>query len=229
MLKARGSSPGALPGTNAASLRWKAEPARAVAAIGAGLRAFHDALPVADCPFSWSVEDRLADIRRRAALGAIHAERWHAIHRPPQRRAARSPCCHHHRRSIAWWCANGDTCAPNTLVGEDGRPTGPVDLGALGVADRWADLAIATWSTQWNYGPGWELALPRGLWDRTRRHAQPTTIACSNKISALIAGLGVAGKSRGEVGATNARAEIVFTGIRMAPCGRRGSVTPRGA
>jgi kanamycin kinase len=29
----------------------------------------------------------------------------------------------------------------------------------LGVADRWADLAVATWSTQWNYGPGWEQPL----------------------------------------------------------------------
>jgi len=29
----------------------------------------------------------------------------------------------------------------------------------LGVADRWADLAIATWSTTWNYGPGWETPL----------------------------------------------------------------------
>jgi kanamycin kinase len=31
-----------------------------------------------------------------------------------------------------------------------------VDLGELGIADRWADLAIATWSTEWNYGPGWD-------------------------------------------------------------------------
>ncbi len=27
------------------------------------------------------------------------------------------------------------------------------------MADRWADLAIATWSTTCNYGPGWELPL----------------------------------------------------------------------
>jgi kanamycin kinase len=27
------------------------------------------------------------------------------------------------------------------------------------VADRWADLAVATWSTSWNYGPGWEAPL----------------------------------------------------------------------
>ena len=27
------------------------------------------------------------------------------------------------------------------------------------MADRWADLAIATWSIGWNYGPGWEQLL----------------------------------------------------------------------
>ena len=54
---------------------------------------------------------------------------------------------------------HGDACAPNTLITDDGRWSGHVDLGDLGVADRWADLAIATWSTGWNYGPGWEQVL----------------------------------------------------------------------
>lgn len=51
---------------------------------------------------------------------------------------------------------HGDACAPNTRVADDGRWSGHVDLGALGVVDRWADLAIATWSTGWNHGPGWD-------------------------------------------------------------------------
>jgi hypothetical protein len=34
--------------------------------------------------------------------------------------------------------------------------SGHVDLGALGAADRWADLAIATWNARLNYGPGWD-------------------------------------------------------------------------
>nr|BFF16323.1 hypothetical protein GCM10025699_76260 [Microbacterium flavescens] len=45
---------------------------------------------------------------------------------------------------------------PNTLVHDDGTWAGHVDLDALGVADRWADLAVATMSLEWNYGPGYE-------------------------------------------------------------------------
>jgi kanamycin kinase len=54
---------------------------------------------------------------------------------------------------------HGDACVPNTLIGKDGRCCGHVDLGSLGVADRWADLAVATSSTVWNYGPGHERRL----------------------------------------------------------------------
>jgi len=141
----------AIPGTNAVADRWCRDPERAVAAIGSGLRALHDALPVETCPFSWSVEERLGRIR-------VDEGRWHDDHRHLDRVAAlrivRDPppidrlvVCH------------GDACAPNTIVDDDGTFCGHVDLGALGVADRWADLAVATWSCDWNYGPGWQEAL----------------------------------------------------------------------
>jgi kanamycin kinase len=148
-----------LPGRNAVAGRWRREPAKAVAAIGAGLRAFHEALPVAGCPFTWTAGERLADIRRRASAGSIDPRNWHRDHRdlggvdraldvladvPP---IDGPVVCH------------GDACAPNTLLTDDGRCSGHVDLGSLGVADRWADLAVATWSTRWNYGPGWEKPL----------------------------------------------------------------------
>ena len=51
---------------------------------------------------------------------------------------------------------HGDACAPNTLIDDDGRCCGHVDVGDLGVADRWADLAVATLSLSWNYGGSWE-------------------------------------------------------------------------
>lgn len=47
---------------------------------------------------------------------------------------------------------HGHACAPNTLIDDDGRCCGHVDLGDLGVADRWADLAVAEWSLRYNYG-----------------------------------------------------------------------------
>ena len=50
---------------------------------------------------------------------------------------------------------HGDYCPPNVLL-EDWDPVGFLDLGELGVADRWWDLAIATWSLDWNLGPGYE-------------------------------------------------------------------------
>ena len=39
---------------------------------------------------------------------------------------------------------HGDACNPNFLLADDGNFTGYVDLGGLGVADRWADLAVAS-------------------------------------------------------------------------------------
>jgi len=51
---------------------------------------------------------------------------------------------------------HGDACAPNTLLVDAGEWRAHVDFGSLGVGDRWADLAVMSWSTVWNYGPGWE-------------------------------------------------------------------------
>ena len=148
----------ALPGHSAVSPRWLADPRTAVIAIGEGLRAMHDALPVVGCPFSLMARDRIAVAQRAAAAGRLDTSDWAPEHLefgiegaiaqvqniPP---ADELVVCH------------GDACAPNTLIAEVGRWSGHVDLGDLGVADRWADLAIATWSTGWNYGPGWEQVL----------------------------------------------------------------------
>lgn len=140
-----------LPGESAVSARWKADPERAVLAIGRGLRALPDALPVPSCPFYWSLETRLADVRRRAAAGALDPARWHRSHQRLTVRHALAVLADAPPIGRLVVC-QGDACAPNTLLLPDGRCSGHVDLGALGVADRWADLAVATWSTAWNVG-----------------------------------------------------------------------------
>lgn len=155
----------AVPGRSAVDERWLAEPETAARAIGAGLRALHDALPVDACPFDWGVSARLA---RAEGEGSGSSDARAALPVAPP--VDRLVVCH------------GDACAPNTLLGEDGAWTAHVDLGSLGVADRWADLAVATYSLGWNYGPGWDGALLaaygvapddertayyRALWDAT--------------------------------------------------------------
>ncbi|KHK99820.1 aminoglycoside phosphotransferase [Microbacterium mangrovi] len=129
----------AIEGESAVAPRWIADAATAVRAVGEGLRALHEALPVDDCPFDWSVPTRIANAATRGIR--VPASLQDA---PPVDVAV---VCH------------GDACCPNTLLDAAGAWTAHVDLGALGVADRWADIAVASMSTEWNYGPGWEDAL----------------------------------------------------------------------
>ena len=126
----------ALTGRSAVDPRWVADPAAAVRAVGEGLRALHDALPVDACPFDWSVPSRLANAAGRGIRVPDD------LREPPTTDLL--VVCH------------GDACCPNTLIGDNGRWTAHVDLGALGTGDRWADIAVAAMSTEWNYGPGWE-------------------------------------------------------------------------
>ena len=148
----------ALPGHSAVSQRWLADPRAAVTAIGEGLRAMHDALPVTDCPFSWTAQHRIAAAQRAAAAGWLDTSDWAPEHLELGIEGAVAQVQNIPTADQLVVC-HGDACAPNTLIADNGRWSGHVDLGDLGVADRWADLAIATWSTEWNYGPGWEQVL----------------------------------------------------------------------
>ena len=140
-----------LPGRDATELTEN--PEEIVPVFARGLRKLHDSLPVELCPFSFVHEVALPHVRRRQAEG--DPKEWHPIHQgltvkqairqletsPPEERDL--VVCH------------GDYCFPNVLVEEAGV-TGYLDVGELGVADRWLDLAVATWTCTWNVGPGYE-------------------------------------------------------------------------
>lgn len=122
---------GAVPGESAVGDRWRARRSEAIEAIAAGLRAIH-AIPIHDFPAGWTSEVWVG--RLPESLGA----------RPP----LEDPVLVH-----------GDACAPNTLISREGRWTGNVDFGDLAVGDRWADLAIASMSLDWNFGEGHQAEL----------------------------------------------------------------------
>ncbi|GAA1931328.1 aminoglycoside 3'-phosphotransferase [Microbacterium aoyamense] len=113
-----------MPGDHAVGDEWRARRSEAIAAIARGLRAIH-AVPVDDEARGW--------------------ESW-VVRRPPSlgdRPATDEPVLVH-----------GDACAPNTLISASGEWVGNVDFGDLAVGDRWADLAVASMSLDWNFGDG---------------------------------------------------------------------------
>ena len=116
----------ALPGEHAVGDTWRARRSEAIRAIATGLRALHT-VPADDFPQAWTAQSWVG--RSPASLGP----------RPP----LDDPVLVH-----------GDGCAPNTLVSTAGEWTGHVDLGDLTVGDRWADLAVAALSLDWNFGEG---------------------------------------------------------------------------
>lgn len=120
-----------LPGTSAVLGRWREHPEQVVPELGRALRRFHDGVPAEACPWDWSIEQRLEE---------------HAI----------DPALLGEMPVLDAVVCHGDACNPNFLLDAAGRCVGYVDLGRLGVADRWADLAPALLSLTWNFGPSWE-------------------------------------------------------------------------
>jgi kanamycin kinase/aminoglycoside 3'-phosphotransferase-2 len=134
----------AVPG-RPASAAWPAERlAGVVDALADITRTLHQ-LPVANCPFDRSLAVTMPHARQAAVEGLIDLadldqERrgWDAGRLLSTLEATRPAVeevvvCH------------GDLCLPNVLLDpETLRITGLIDLGRLGIADRYADLALAT-------------------------------------------------------------------------------------
>jgi kanamycin kinase len=145
----------ALPGADATRAPERRDPARLVPLLARALRAFH-AAPVDGCPFDFRLDAALAHVRRRVDAGFVDAARHlHPEHRHLTPREAVALLESTRPAAEDAVVCHGDYCLPNVLL-DGGRVTGTVDLGELGVADRWWDLAVATWSVTWNLGPGLE-------------------------------------------------------------------------
>lgn len=132
---------GGMLATSAIEPRWRALAKRSAVAVGLGLRRFHDALPTDTCPFVRTAELRVAALTSTTGTAA-RASITTTLGSPPP--VDRLVVCH------------GDATVPNTLLDRSGRFAAHVDVGDLGVADRWSDIAVTTRSVTRRYGPGLE-------------------------------------------------------------------------
>jgi kanamycin kinase len=144
-----------LPGRSALDRVATDEVREIVTMLATGLRDLHET-PAEGCPFLFDLDRALALAAERVASGAFDPGRHlhpefeglapdDALRRLKAERPGSQDrvLCH------------GDYCLPNVIWGGD-LAVGYLDLGELGVADRWWDLAVATWSLEWNLGAGWE-------------------------------------------------------------------------
>lgn len=120
----------ALPGTPASAARWRPTGELVAIALATGLRKLHS-LQSEDCPFDWSASARVAAIstsgfRLPSALLSVPETDIEVL-------------------------SHGEAFLPNVLLSDSGVFVGHVDLARLGRADRWADLAAAALSLEWNY------------------------------------------------------------------------------
>lgn len=145
----------ALPGVPATDGSLTSDPARLVPLLAEGLRRFHRA-PAERCPFDFRLDRALEVAREGLERGLVDPDRdFHAefVHLTAEAAVATLEADRPAAEDLV--VCHGDYCLPNVLI-DDGRAAGFVDLGELGVADRWWDLAVATWSLDWNLEPGWQ-------------------------------------------------------------------------
>lgn len=114
------------------------------------LRRLH-ALPIDDCPFEAGAIFRLTAARARVSAGMVDEDDFDAGHsgwsaaRVLAAAEALAGCAN--RRVVT----HGDFSLGNLLFDEDGAVTGCIDVGRLGVADPYQDIAIF-WQNLGDYG-----------------------------------------------------------------------------
>jgi len=145
-----------LVGRDATTPELKSDPPTIVPLLGHGLRDFHEQLDPDDCPFDFRNDVAIAHVRRRLEAGVFdddydfHDEFKHMT---PEQAVRKLEELRPESEDLV--VCHGDYCFPNVLI-DHGSIAGYLDVGELGVADRWCDVAVGAWSTTWNVGPGWE-------------------------------------------------------------------------
>lgn len=126
---------------------------RIVTLVADALRDLHR-LDIAACPFDHRSENRIPEARARLDAGLVDESDF------DDDRAGRSAAqvfddlLSKRPAREDFVVTHGDACLPNFMVA-DGRFSGFIDCGRLGVADRHQDLALAVRSLADNLGEAW--------------------------------------------------------------------------
>jgi aminoglycoside 3'-phosphotransferase-2 len=140
----------AVAGTDMASTP-EAAPDQLVSECARALRDLH-ALDPGTCPFDRRLAITVSMAEERTRAGVVDETDFDDEHigRTASELLARLTARQPTETDLV--VCHGDACLPNFIVA-DGRFSGFIDCARLGVADRYQDLALATRSIAFNYGP----------------------------------------------------------------------------
>ncbi|XDY82288.1 APH(3') family aminoglycoside O-phosphotransferase [Stenotrophomonas rhizophila] len=139
----------AVPGRDLASSPDLA-PLQVVHLMADALQALHR-LPTDRCPFDHRLPHRLAAARARMGAGVVDAEDFDDARAGQTVQQVFAALLTSVPTRADLVVTHGDACLPN-LMAAQGRFTGFIDCGRLGVADRHQDLALAARSIASNLG-----------------------------------------------------------------------------
>lgn len=137
--------------------------------LATGLRALH-ALDTGTCPLDRRLDAQLADGAARVAAGLVDESDFDPARRGLTAGAVLDWLMAHRPRGEDLVVAHGDASLPN-IIARNGVFAGIIDVGRLGLADRWQDLAIACRSIIFNIGQAYVapfLTAYGAEWDEAR-------------------------------------------------------------
>lgn len=130
----------ALPGLPASDDYWKTNPRRLAEILAESMRALHNLDP-ADCPFDQRTDTKIREVSQYVRLGLVNADDFDLenVGKTPEEILNQLYTERPLQEDLV--VTHGDFCLPNLIL-DNWKLSGFIDVGSLGVGDRYQDLAL---------------------------------------------------------------------------------------